>query len=111
VFVTPYNYAENSPIANIDLWGLQKLFFQKALDKNQAFQMSYNAQRQTSLGKEFTQRLENQNKFDVMYFQFDATQEGVFRTATSFEDFKKQHSRDAKAGRPDHISPVRLQLS
>ena len=23
-YVTPYNYAENSPIANIDLWGLQK---------------------------------------------------------------------------------------
>ncbi|MEN0049551.1 MAG: RHS repeat-associated core domain-containing protein [Bacteroidota bacterium] len=23
-FVTPYNYAENSPIAHIDLWGLQK---------------------------------------------------------------------------------------
>lgn len=26
--VTPYNYAENSPIANVDLWGLQKLPFQ-----------------------------------------------------------------------------------
>jgi len=25
-FVTPYNYAENSPIANIDLWGLQAKF-------------------------------------------------------------------------------------
>ena len=24
VWVTPYNFAENSPIANIDLWGLQK---------------------------------------------------------------------------------------
>jgi len=24
VWVSPYNYAENSPIANIDLWGLQK---------------------------------------------------------------------------------------
>ncbi|MEM1319061.1 MAG: RHS repeat-associated core domain-containing protein [Bacteroidota bacterium] len=26
-FVTPFNYAENSPIANIDLWGLQSLSF------------------------------------------------------------------------------------
>jgi hypothetical protein len=26
-YVTPYNYAENSPIANIDLWGLQALNF------------------------------------------------------------------------------------
>jgi len=25
-FVTPYNYAENSPIANIDLWGLQAYY-------------------------------------------------------------------------------------
>jgi len=25
-FVTPYNYAENSPIANIDLWGLQSYY-------------------------------------------------------------------------------------
>jgi RHS repeat-associated protein len=25
-WVTPYNYAENSPIANIDLWGLQKYY-------------------------------------------------------------------------------------
>jgi RHS repeat-associated protein len=24
-FVTPYNYAENEPVAHIDLWGLQKL--------------------------------------------------------------------------------------
>ncbi len=24
-FVTPYNYAENEPVANIDLWGLQKV--------------------------------------------------------------------------------------
>ena len=27
-FVTPYNYAENSPIANVDLWGLQAVPFQ-----------------------------------------------------------------------------------
>ncbi len=28
VWVTPYNYAENSPIANVDLWGLQAVPFQ-----------------------------------------------------------------------------------
>jgi hypothetical protein len=25
-WLTPYNYAENSPVANIDLWGLQKYY-------------------------------------------------------------------------------------
>jgi RHS repeat-associated protein len=25
-WVSPYNYAENSPIANIDLWGLQTFY-------------------------------------------------------------------------------------
>jgi RHS repeat-associated protein len=28
-FVTPYNYAENEPVANIDLWGLQKASFKE----------------------------------------------------------------------------------
>jgi RHS repeat-associated protein len=31
-FVTPYNYAESSPVANIDLWGLQKFSFQEHLN-------------------------------------------------------------------------------
>jgi len=30
-FVTPYNYAENSPIANVDLWGLQAVNYQAAM--------------------------------------------------------------------------------
>lgn len=29
-WVSPYNYAENEPIANIDLWGLQKLNYLRA---------------------------------------------------------------------------------
>ena len=29
VWVSPYNYAENSPIANLDLWGLQAWPFQR----------------------------------------------------------------------------------
>jgi len=30
-FVTPYNYAENSPIANVDLWGLQAVNYQASM--------------------------------------------------------------------------------
>lgn len=30
-WVSPFNYAENSPIGNIDLWGLQKVDANKAL--------------------------------------------------------------------------------
>jgi RHS repeat-associated protein len=34
-WVSPFNYAENSPIANIDLWGLQRLPFQVHMEMNQ----------------------------------------------------------------------------
>jgi len=68
---SPYNYAENSPIANIDFWGLQKVFFQKALNSDKAFQKVYNIERQTSFGKQFSQVLKNQDKYNVMYFKFD----------------------------------------
>jgi len=32
-WVSPYNYAENSPIANIDLWGLQKVYYTVGMDE------------------------------------------------------------------------------
>jgi len=31
-WVTPYNYAENEPVANIDLWGLQRIFYGDVMD-------------------------------------------------------------------------------
>jgi len=34
-WVSPYNYAENSPVANIDLWGLQKLDYKTHFAINQ----------------------------------------------------------------------------
>ena len=43
-FVSPYNYAENSSIANIDLWGLQKLPFKYRFKK--AFQKLFKPRRQ-----------------------------------------------------------------
>jgi RHS repeat-associated protein len=35
--VSPFNYAENEPIANIDLHGLQRIFYGEVL-KNDAFE-------------------------------------------------------------------------
>ena len=32
--VTPYNYAESSPVSNIDLWGLQKYHFTRLKEKD-----------------------------------------------------------------------------
>ncbi len=66
-FVSPYNYAENSPIANIDLWGLQKIYFQKALQHNENFIRAYSANKQSSLGQKFTLILKNQTKYNVIY--------------------------------------------
>ena len=65
--VNVFNYAENEPIANIDLWGLQKVFFAKALQHNQTFRTAYDINRETSIGKAFDKTLKGQNKFDVMY--------------------------------------------
>jgi RHS repeat-associated protein len=41
-YVTPYNYAENEPIANIDLWGLQKVSSNKIQPWKQAKRMFKN---------------------------------------------------------------------
>ena len=49
VWVSPYNYAENSPISNVDFWGLQKVFFQKALTNDENYQKVSNINKQTRL--------------------------------------------------------------
>ncbi len=36
-FVSGFNYAENAPISNIDLHGLQKVFFQESLKNSGTF--------------------------------------------------------------------------
>ncbi len=92
--VSPYNYAENSPIANIDLWGLQKVFFQYALDRSEGFNKAYDAQRQTSGGKEFSKALSNQSKYNVFYYSFDAIPDGKNNVVENKDDFLRQKASD-----------------
>jgi hypothetical protein len=66
-WVTPYNYAENEPITNIDLWGLQKLRYDKNAVNNSTFLSASAINRQTSGGKKFYKALKNQTKIDVVY--------------------------------------------
>jgi RHS repeat-associated protein len=94
-WVTPYNYAENSPISNIDLWGLQKVFFQKGLENNDKFQKAYSVQRQTSGGKKFQSKLESQKSYNVMYVTMNNrySTDGFLKTVKDMQQFEK-----AKAG-------------
>jgi hypothetical protein len=90
-YVTPFNYAENSPIANIDLWGLQAVHFQKGLDKNKEFNLGYDAQRNTKVGTIFSEKLASQKKYDVFYFSLEGRSDGTKVTLESLADFLKFH--------------------
>jgi len=92
-WVSPYNYAENSPISNIDLWGLQKLFFQEALDKNTNFIQVYNINRQTTGGKRFDVALSRQDKYNVFYYTYTEAfhiegKHNVFESMKDYNSFK-----------------------
>ncbi len=90
-YVTPYNYAENSPVSNIDWWGLQAVYFQKGLKNNKSFNKVYNAQRKTTLGKKFSKMLASQNKFNVFYFTYDysdAYTDGTVIHVKNIDEFK-----------------------
>ena len=93
VFVSPYNYAENSPIANIDLWGLQKVFFGSDVVNNKTFQDSYDLNRKTSGGKKFQKALDNQNQIDVFYTstdRVDGLTKGPFDSMSSLQKASKE---------------------
>jgi RHS repeat-associated protein len=62
-YVTPYNYAENEPIAHIDLWGLQKLHFTRSgvIKKAIHSQTGYDVNRgnNTEYNKQFISNIAN----------------------------------------------------
>ncbi len=97
--VSTYNYAENSPISNIDLWGLQAVFFQAALKENATFQEAYNINRNsTSEGRAFGNALKSQSKIDVLYTSFPAGQDGFTYPTTlkNADDFNS--ARNTSSG-------------
>ncbi len=90
-WVSPYNYAENSPISNLDWWGLQKVFFMKGMKSKPTIMKAYNAARYTTAGKEFMSHLteKNQNRIDVVYFDMDRSYiSGWGFKFTTYEEFK-----------------------
>jgi RHS repeat-associated protein len=68
-----YNFSENAVISYRELEGLEKIFFQNILFKDERFQKAYQAERQTTGGKEFSNVLSSQNKINVLYTNFSKT--------------------------------------
>jgi hypothetical protein len=87
-WVSPYNYAENSPIACIDFWGLQKVYFMSGIKEKKGFQNSYSAARSTTAGKAFTKALKakGQTHYDVAYFELKGTNNSGVSTILSSEN-------------------------
>ena len=96
-WVSTYNYAENEPVANIDLHGLQKVRYDKNALGNSTFQSARAINLQTTGGQRFNKTLKSQNKIDVVYAIipkfYDGETAGPF---SSFDDFKK--AREKKPG-------------
>lgn len=65
---SPYAFSENHVVAHIELEGLEKVSIQKGLDKNESYNIVYSTQRETSGGKRFSSKLQNQKEVNVLYF-------------------------------------------
>ncbi|MGK0175561.1 MAG: RHS repeat-associated protein [Ulvibacter sp.] len=102
-WASPFNYAENRPIDGIDLWGLQYVYFQKALLQNNTFQEAYSINRNfTTGGKSFGQALKSQNTKDVLYFDFGphpADAVTLHKTINSYEGFIELKNKKATVDR------------
>ncbi|WP_068944518.1 MULTISPECIES: RHS repeat domain-containing protein [Chryseobacterium] len=68
-----YNFSENAVVAHRELEGLEKVFFQNVLFKDERFQKAYQAERKTTGGKEFSKAVSSQNKINVLYTNFSST--------------------------------------
>ena len=93
--LSPYNYASNNPFTNIDLWGLQGVFFQKGIMKNQGFVKAYSANQQSSIGKQFSKVLKGQKKYNVLYTNFSAAADGFHRVISDASSFKSAKKNSA----------------
>jgi RHS repeat-associated protein len=85
--VTTINYAENGPVTNVDLHGLQKVRFSSKAANNSTFMASYQVNRQTSGGAKFQQALKSQSKIDVFYTTKEMASSGL--TSGPFGSFKE----------------------
>ena len=93
-WVSEYNYAENEPVAHIDLHGLQKVRFDKNALNNRTFQSAEALNRGTSGGQRFKEALDSQNKIDVVYAVIPRIYDGVTSGPFgSFEEFKEARAK------------------
>ncbi|MGV0752010.1 hypothetical protein [Empedobacter brevis] len=65
-----YSFSENRVVDARELEGLEKVLFQGALKNDRLFNRAYEAQRLTTKGKEFSQNLKSQSKYNVLYAPF-----------------------------------------
>ncbi|NBC05567.1 MAG: hypothetical protein GVY26_00055 [Bacteroidetes bacterium] len=89
-----YNYAENEPVANIDLWGLQAVRYDKNALSNSTFQSARAINLQTSGGEAFMKALKSQDKIDVVYAVikrlYDGQTSGPFKSFDEFTNARKK---------------------
>lgn len=95
-WVNTYNYAENEPVANIDLHGLQKVRYDINAVNNKTFHSAHAINEQTTGGLKFLKTLKSQSKVDVVYaIKFQGPADGVTSGPfKSFEEFTKKRSEN-----------------
>ncbi|MCD1117462.1 hypothetical protein LO744_11385 [Chryseobacterium sp. C-17] len=65
-----YNFSENRVVDARELEGLEKVLINTALNRDKLFKSAYTANRQTTGGKQFLQKVQTQNKYNVLYAPF-----------------------------------------
>ncbi|KPH14111.1 hypothetical protein [Chryseobacterium sp. ERMR1:04] len=103
-----YNFSEDCVINSRELEGLEKVFFQNVLFKDERFQKAYQAERQTTGGKEFSNTLSSQNKINVLYTNFSNTNATgiapLINNKKEFSDISKDFKIGVSAKEYDKIS-------
>ena len=84
---SPYAFSENRVIDARELEGLEKVLFQGALKNDRLFNRAYEALRSTEKGKEFSQNLKSQSKYNVLYAPYT---KGMFSALTITNQNQKE---------------------
>ncbi len=84
-YQSPYNFSEDKVISHRELEGLEAVYFQNTLISDTRFKKAYDAERQTSGGKEFYRALKSQNSINVVYVDFERGATGLAEKVSSQE--------------------------
>lgn len=83
VYNSPYAFSENHVMSHVELEGLEKVFFQKAI--NSKFKKAYDLERQTAGGKTFSKEFSKQKEYNVLYVSF----KGIVMAVSPIQDLRK----------------------